>query len=164
MANLCLGALEQLRAFLLAGDGVNAALAAIGSRDSVHLAALSEQTVVIQNVPADLADENLAVVYPAIYLYGDRMDNQQIEKFARFSGPLFLVADIRVSQEQLAGLDQQLTRYAEAVQTVLSSHPGEWTDNVAYGGAHSVQFREIKLGGRNFLQTARVEVELQAHE
>jgi hypothetical protein len=164
VANLCLGALEKLRAFLLAGDGVNAALAGISSRDGVHLAALSEPTVGIQNVPAELADENLAVVYPVVYLYCDRMDNLQIEKFTRFSGPLFLIADVRVSQEHLAGLDQQLARYVEAVQAVLGSHLGKWTENAAYGGGHRVQFREVMLGGRNFLQTARVEVELQAHE
>jgi len=164
VANLCLGALEQLRAFLLAGDGINAALAGIGSRDGVHLPALSEQTVGIQNIPSELADENLAVVYPAVYLYCDRMDNQQIEKFAKFSGPLFLIADIRVSRENLGGLDQQLARYVEAVQAVLGSHLGKWTENTAYGGAHRVEFREARLGGRNFLQTARVEVELQAHE
>jgi hypothetical protein len=164
VANLCLAALEQLRAFLLAGDGVNAALAGIGSRDGVHLPTLSEQSVGIQNVLAEFADENLAVVYPAVYLYCDRMDNQQIEKFAKFSGPVFLVADVRVSQEHLTGLDQQLARYVEAVQAVLGAHFGKWTENVAYGGAHRVQFREIKLGGRNFLQTARVEMEVQAHE
>jgi hypothetical protein len=92
------------------------------------------------------------------------MDNQQIEKFTKFSGPLVLIAEVRVSQENLGGLDQQLARYVEAVQAVLGSHLGKWTENTAYGGAHRVQFREAKLGGRNFLQTARVEVELQAHE
>ena len=164
MANLCLGAIEQLRSFLLASDGINAALDSIGSRDAVHLPVLSDQTVLIQNVASDLADENLPVVYPALYLYCARMENQLLEKFARFSGPMVLVADVRVSQEQLSGIEQTLARYTEATLSVLGSHRGQWTQNTAFSGAYEARFREIRLGGRNFIQTAQIEIEIQAHE
>ena len=164
MANLCLGALERLREFLLASDGINAALAQISARDGVHLPALSDQTILAQNVASDLADENLAVIYPAVYLYCDRMDNQQLEKFRKFSGRLLLAAEVRVSREQITGLDQELARYMEAVADVLGAHHGQWTENVAYGGGYEVQFRETRLGGRNFIATAKVEIELQTHE
>ena len=130
----------------------------------VHLPALMDQNVLIQNVPAKLADENNATVYPAVYLYCDRMENALIEKFTKFSGPIFLVADVRVSGERIEGLDKDLARYVEAVRAVLGANQGQWTDNLAYSGAYSVRFRKVELGGRNFIQTAQIEVELQAHE
>jgi hypothetical protein len=164
VANLCLGAIERLRGFLVASDGINAALMQISARDGVHLPALSAQTILAQNVASDLADENLAVIYPAVHVYCDRMDNQQLEKFRKFSGRLLLAAEVRVSREQIAGLDQELARYMEAVAAVLGAHHGQWTENVAYGGGYEVQFRETRLGGRNFIATAKVEIELQAHE
>lgn len=148
----------------MASDGINAALAQISARDGVHLPALSDQTILAQNVASDLADENLAVIYPAVYLYCDRMDNQQLEKFRKFSGRLLLAAEVRVSREQITGLDQELARYMEAAADVLGAHHGQWTENVAYGGGYEVQFRETRLGGRNFIATAKVEIELQAHE
>ena len=164
MASLCLAALDKLREFVLASDGTNPTLAAIGARDMVHLPALMDQNVLIQNVPAKLADENNATVYPAVYLYCDRMENALIEKFTKFSGPIFLIADVRVSGERIEGLDKDLARYVEAVRAVLGANQGQWTDNLAYSGAYNVRFREVELGGRNFIQTAQIEVELQAHE
>ena len=86
MANLCLAALESLRTFLLASDGINAELAVIGGRDMSYLAPLMDETVLFQNVPAALADSNEPVVYPAVYLYSDRLDNRLLEKFSKFSG------------------------------------------------------------------------------
>ena len=164
MASLCLAALEKLRDALLAGDGANMTLTTIAARDRVHLPALTGQSVLIQNVPAKLADENNATVYPAVYLYCDRMENTLIEKFTRFSGRIFVVADVRVSGERIAGLDEDLGRYTEAVREVLGAHQGQWTENLAYSGAYDVRFREVELGGRNFIQTAHIEIELQAHE
>ena len=164
MASLCLAALDKLREFVLASDGANLTLATISARDMVHLPALMDRNVLIQNVPAKLADENNATVYPAVYLYCDRMENALIEKFTKFSGLIFLVADVRVSGERIEGLDKDLARYVEAVRAVLGANQGQWTDNIAYSGAYNVRFRKVELGGRNFIQSAQIEVELQAHE
>ena len=164
MASLSLAALGKLREFLLASDGANSTLGEIGARDRVHLPGLMDRNVLIQNVPPKLADENAPTVYPALYLYCERMENVLRKKFTKFSGPIFLSVDVRVSDERMDGLDEQLARYVEAVRAVLGANQGQWTDNLAYSGAYSVRFREIELGGRNFIQTAQVEVEVQAHE
>ncbi len=164
MASLCLAALDKLREVLLASDGANATLTAIGASNMVHLPALTNQNVLIQNVPAKLADENNATVYPSVYLYCDRMENVLLEKFTKFSGPIFVVADVRVSGERIEGLDEELARYVEAVRAVLGASQGQWTDNLTYSGAYNVRFREVEAGGRNFIQTSQIEVELQAHE
>jgi hypothetical protein len=111
-----------------------------------------------------LADENVPVLYPAVYLYSERMDNRLIEKFRKFSGSIVVMAELRVSGERFADLEGQLARYVEAVGAVLGRNQGAWTENLAFDGAYEVRFEPIRLGGKNFIQSARVEIELQAHE
>ena len=164
MANLCLAAVTHLRGLFLASDGLNYEAALIAARDGVELTGFSEGSVLTQNVASDLADENVPVLYPAVYLYSERMDNRLIEKFRKFSGSVAVMADLRVSGERFADLEGQLARYVEAVGAVLGRSRGSWTENVAFDGAYEVRFERIRLGGKNFVQSARVEIELQAHE
>jgi len=161
VANLCLAALDQLRAFLLAGDGVNAALEGIGARDMAYLTPLEESNVLLQNVPSDLADENEPATYPAVHLYCSQMDNRLLRKFSRFSGPVEVVAEVRVSGERFVELDAQLARYVEAVSEVLANHQGTWSENLVFGGAYKVKFGPVREGGFNFIQSARFEIELK---
>ena len=164
MANLCLAALTAVRDYLLDGSGINATLAEIAGRDGTFLEPLSKENTLIQNVSARIADENEPTAYPAVYLYCSRIDNELLEKFRRFSGRIWLVADVRVSQERFLNLESQPARYGEAVTTVLGKHQGKWTENLAYNGAHRVQFHSVEHGGQNFIQRAEIEVELQAHD
>jgi hypothetical protein len=159
-----LAALAHLRGLFLAGDGLNSEVAAIASRDGVELAGFSEGSVLIQNVVSDLADENVAVLYPAVYLYSERVDNRLIEKFRRFSGSVSVTAELRVSGERFTELEGQLSRYVEATGAALGRNQGSWTANLAFDGSFEVRFERIRLGGKNFVQSARVGVELQAHE
>lgn len=164
MANLCLAAVGKLREFLLADDGANPKLDEIGARDMVHLPELTEENVVTQHVASKLAEENAPVTYPAVYLHCDRMENGLTTKFRRFAGEIFIVADVRVSNPRFEHLEEELGRYVEAVRGVLADHQGKWTDEIAFSGAYRVKYRELELGGFNFIQSARIEVELQAHE
>ena len=164
MANLCLSAVGQLREFVLAADGANPKLDEIGARDMVHLPELTEANVLTQHVASKLAEENAPVTYPAVYLYCDRMENDLTAKFRRFSGEIFIVADVRVSNPRFEHLEEELGRYIEAVRGVLADRQGKWTDEIAFSGAYRVKHRELELGGFNFIQSARIEVELQAHE
>ena len=164
MANLCLAALEQLREFLTASDGVNAELAVIGARDMVFLRPLARETVLIEHVAAKIADESSASVYPVLYLYCTWMDNGLTRKFTKFSGPIHVLVDVRVSGEDFAGLDSQLVRYVEAVGAVLGDHQGKWTGNITFAGAYKVKFKAAELGGQNFIQRAEIEVELLGYD
>jgi hypothetical protein len=159
-----LAALTHLRGLFLAADGLGYEAGLIAARDGVELGAFSEVSVLIQNVASDLADESVPVSYPAVYLYTERMDNRLVEKFRKFSGAVLVVADLRVSGERFADLEGQLSRHVEAVGVLLGRHQGSWTENLAFDGAYAVRFERIRLGGKNFVQSARVEIELQAHE
>ena len=164
MANLGLAAMEYLRGLLLAGEGLSYQVGLIAARDGVELAGFSEGSVLIQNVASDLADENVPVSYPVVYLYCERMDNRLIEKFRKFSGSVAVAVELRVSGERFADFEAKLSRYLEALGVVLGNNQGSWTDNVAFDGAYEVRLERIRLGGKNFVQSARVSVELQAHE
>ena len=164
MANLCQSAIDKLREFLLDAPGANSQLAEISARDMVHLLPLTQENVRTQRIAAKLADENAPVTYPGVYVFCDRMENEMAAKFRRFSGRIFVVADVRVTNERFEGLGEELRRYVEAVRSVLADHQGKWTDQIAFGGGFQVRFRQIELGGRNFIQSAQIEVALQAHE
>lgn len=164
MANLCLAALEYLRAAVLAPEGINVALGAIEGRDNVVLTKLQDQNVLLQNIPSDLADENEAVVYPTAQIYSKKLDNLLLEKFAKYSGPITVVMELRVSGERFLSLEQDLARYVEAATEVLGYQRGQWTENLAYDGGYRVEFDPVRLGGRNFIQSARIEIGLIAHQ
>ena len=164
MANLCLAALEYLRAAVLAPDGINPAIIAIAGRDNVELATFQEAQILPQNIPSDLADENEAVIYPNISIYSKTLDNVLLEKFAKYSGPMTLVMEVRVSAERYLPLERELARYVEAATEVLGARRGQWTENLAYNGGYKVEFNEVRLGGKNFIQSARIEVGLIAHQ
>ena len=156
--------MDKLREYLLSPDGAKSKLVEIGARDMVHLPPLTQENVLRQHIAAKLADENAAVTYPGVYIYCDRMENKLAAKFRRFSGSVFIVADVRVTNERFEDLGEELSRYVEVVRSVLADHQGKWTDELAFGGGFRVKHLKIELGGRNFIQSAEIEVELQAHE
>ncbi len=163
MANLCIAALEAMRGFLLAPDGLNSRVYAIAVRDMVRFPEIKEEHVLIRHALAELVDSSATSVYPAVYLYCDRIENRLERKFTEFAGRVFLTAEVRVSGEDVEGLDSDAARLAEALTDVLADHHGQWTANAAYDGRYEVRFKPVKSGGVNFLQTATVEIELLAH-
>ncbi len=160
MANLCWAALGKLRS-VVTGDG-NRALGEIAARDGSYWKPLEERSVLVHNVAADMADHNRGTVYPAVYLYALKMENLPRQKFAGFSGPVRLAAEVRCTGERYDGLERELTTYVEAVTTALAENTGAWGEGLVYSGAYAVKFEPVKLGGRNFIQSARIELEIEA--
>ncbi len=161
MAKLCITGLAKLQSIVLTSG--NTALAEIAARDGAQWKLLEEKSVRIENVTADLADQNRSVIYPAVYLYSARMENVLRRKFNGFSGPIRFVADVRCTGERYEGLEEELASYVEAVTTGLAQNTGPWSENLTYSGAYAVKFDPIKLGGRNFIQSAKVELEVEAY-
>jgi len=162
VANLCMAGLEKLKSILL--TSANGTLVEIGARDLIHWKPLEENSVLLENVPADLADQNRPVIYPAVYLYSARMENLLRQKFAGFSGPIRFVAEVRCTGERYDRLEREIASYVEAVMTALGANTGSWGEQLFYNGAYSVKFEPVKLGGRNFIQTAKIEVEVEGRQ
>jgi len=160
VANLCTTGVEKLRSILL--TTANSKLAEIAGRDRRHWKPLEDKTVRGENVPPDLADQNGSTVYPAVYVYSLKMDNALRQKFAGFAGPIRFVADVRCSGERFERLEAELASYVEAVTMALGENRGSWGENLAYSGGYTVKFEPVRTGGRNFIQTAKIEVEVEA--
>ena len=151
---------------VLLGDGaLQAQIQTLALEAGVHepgLQALSQ--LVIRNVAADLAEKTAGVVYPAFFVYCDKVSNSLREKFRTFSGTARMVIETRASQDRLEGLEDRLHIYADAVMRVLDANRGDWGQGMFYTGGYEVAFGPVKHGGKHFIQTAKVvfEVEISA--
>lgn len=146
------------------GTGLGPVVANLANNASVELAAIPPEHVIQQNTPIALAERSQAVKYPVVHVYSDRVQNLLIEKFRTFSGKIRTVAEVRVSQDRIEGLEDQVRLYVDAVTQVLDTNRGSWGQGMFFTGGYEVKFDPIQHGGRNFLQVAKVifEVDLSS--
>ena len=142
---------------LLAGDtGLPASIAQVAGEQNVVVGAFSQQQVVEQNVAAEILERTTGTKYPLVHVYCGKLTNLLREKFRRFSGDAQMVAEVRVSQDRLEGLESVVQLYADALTQVLDQSRGDWGDGVFYGGGYEISYSTVKPGGKNFIQTAKV--------
>ena len=163
MPNLTLAAIEKMRTLLLEPGGLNDKLYAIALRDMVEPQTVDAENVLTRHFAADASDKNSDLMYPLVFLYCSRIENRLETKFSEFSGRVFLTAEVRASEETLDLLDGQAARLAEAVGDTLAQHRGKWTEYAAFDGRYQTKFDAARVAGRNFMQSARIEIELLAH-
>ena len=140
--------------------GLSYTVAAISEREGQPLGPVEASQVVTQNVSHDLAERTAGVGYPVFYVYCEKISNQLKEKFRVFSGQVQMVVEIRVSQDRLEEIERQLGLCVEAVTDVLDLHRGSWGRGMFYAGGYDASFGEIRHGGRNFVQSAKVTFEV----
>lgn len=147
---------------LLSGDsGMPFALAQIAQESGTAAPAFDPSQVVAQNVAADTAERAGQARYPMMYLYCERVQNTLREKFRTFSGSARLVIETRLSQDRLEGLGQQVQTFSDAVTSVLDNHRGDWGNGMFFAGAYEINYGPIKHGGKNFLQTVKVVLDVE---
>jgi len=165
MASTASVAARKMVEFLTANsNGVNSAVGQIANDTGVTLAPIPPAHVVNQNVAPALIERALAVKYPAMHVYTDRIRNLQTEKFRTFSGKVRTVTEIRVSQDRIEGIENQLRLYVDAVTQVLDANRGSWGEGAFYSGGYEVTFDPVQHGGQNFLQIAKVSFEVDFSE
>jgi hypothetical protein len=159
MAKMSTVAVAALTELLSGPDGLPARIEeATVSAGCADTPLISAADIVARHVAADLAEKTSGVRYPSVHVYCDKVVNELREKFRRFSGTATLIAEVRVSHEHMEPLQGMLQLYAEAVTDVLDGKRGHWAPGVFYTGGYTVQYGPIKRGGRNFLQSAKVEL------
>jgi hypothetical protein len=126
----------------------------------VELAPIPPEQILAQFVGADLVERATSVKYPVVLVYTDRVRNLLTEKFRTFSGKVRMVAEVRVSQDRLEGVETQTRLYVEAITQVLDTNRGSWGEGAYFTGGYEATFDPVKHGGRNFLQAARVSFEV----
>jgi len=109
-----------------------------------------------QNTPVAVLEKNVTVKYPAVQVYCDRIQNLLTEKFRIFSGKVRTVAEVRMSQDRIEGLEEKVRLYVDAVTQVLDANRGSWGQGMFFTGGYEVRFEPVQRGGRNFLQVAKV--------
>jgi len=124
-------------------------------------AATSSAAVSAQNVSFELADRSLTMKYPAVYVYCEKIANLLREKFRSFSGKLFMVVEVRLSQDRLEELEKNLQGYVDTLTQVLDRNRGDWGQGMFYTGGYEAAFGAVKRGGKNFIQVAKITFEVQ---
>jgi hypothetical protein len=123
--------------------------------------ATSSAAISAQNVSFDLAERSLDMKYPAVYVYCQKIANLLREKFRSFSGKLFMVVEVRLSQDRLEELEKKLQMYVDTITRALDQNRGDWGQGMFYTGGYEAEFAPVKRGGKNFIQVAKITFEVQ---
>ena len=94
--------------------GISPLVAQLAADSGIPLAPIPPAQIVNQNVPVAMAERGAAVKYPVVHVYSDRVRNLLTEKFRTFSGKVRTVAEVRVSQDRIEGIEDQLRLYVDA--------------------------------------------------
>jgi hypothetical protein len=146
----------QVVTLLSAPQGLNASVATLALAENVTLPPLGESQILAQNVSIELAERSTDVVYPAVNVYCEKIVNQLKEKFRNFSGIAMMAIEMRVSQDRLEGIEDQLQMYTDAVTQVLDQNRGDWGEGMFYAGCYEAALGPVKHGGQNFIQVGKV--------
>ena len=160
MARILRPVTATLVGMLRASDGLKAAVADAAVSENLYLDEFEQEQILAGSAPASLGGREQPVRYPLIQVYCDKIKNQQREKFRSFSGTVRMTVELRVSHERSDELEQQLYIYADAVTQVLERNRGDWGQGMAYGGSYEIDFGPVKPGGRNYVQSAKILIDV----
>jgi hypothetical protein len=140
--------------------GLGPTVATLAADAGIPLTPIPPAQVVQQNTPVALSERSAAVKYPVVHVYSDRTRNLLTEKFRTFSGKVRMVAEVRVSQDRIEGIEDQLRLYVDSITQVLDTNRGTWGQGVFFTGGYEVNYDPVQHGGRNLLQIAKVTFEV----
>jgi hypothetical protein len=141
-------------------NGIASAIANLSQNSGITLPSIPVEQIISQNVPPAIAEKAAAVKYPVVNVYSNRVRNLLTEKFRTFSGKVQTVAEVRVSQDRIEGIEDQTRLYVDAVTQVLDSNRGSWGQGMFYTGGYDISFDPVQHGGKNLIQIARVTFEV----
>lgn len=146
----------QIVSLLRAPQGLNACIATLAQADSVSVPPLGQSQILAQNASIELSERSANVIYPSVSVYCEEIANQLKEKFRNFSGKAAMAIEVRVSQDRLEGIEDQLEMYVDAVTQVLDQNRGDWGEGMYYTGCYEAALGSVKRGGQNFIQVGKV--------
>jgi hypothetical protein len=115
--------------------------------------------IVTQNLSPDLADQIPGTARTGLFLYTDKVVNDQREKFTRFSGHIRTVIEVRVTNDRVEGMQQELNRWVTAIEEILHRSRGSWRNGTYFGGEFEVEYGPIRRGGRHLIQAAKIRIQ-----
>jgi hypothetical protein len=160
MANIGVRAARTAMAVFQGERGLVAAISAAAREGDIAFAPFHRDQIRMMNIAPELAEKTAPVRYPLVHIYCERVNNQLREKFRRFSGKVQIVAEARVSQSHLDGMEQRSQILADAVTEVLDASRGDWGNGMFYTGGYEISYGMVKQGGKNYLQITKVSFEV----
>lgn len=161
MAKIASDTTYHVTQMLIADDGLGQNIAEFALDADLREPPMSASQVATRNVSSEIAEKSTGAVYPAFYVYCDKVNNALREKFRTFSGTARLTVEARASQDRLEELEQRLGVYVDAVTAVLDANRGDWGLGMFYTGGYDIAIAPVRHGGRNFLQVAKVSFDVQ---
>lgn len=143
--------------------GVNARITSIETNDPA-LKGAGIRSIVSQNVSAGIAEKSGQALYPALLVYCEKVQNILHEKFREFSGRVHITVEVRQTQESLDRIEVNTEMYVDAVCALLGEARGDWGDGASYSGGYTVNYEPVEMGGKNFLQRAKVTFAVELSE
>jgi len=150
----------QVVTLLSAPQGLNACVTTLSQAESVTPQPVGQSQILAQNVSVELAERATDVQYPSVSVYCEKIVNQLKEKFRNFSGKAIMAIEVRVSQDRLNGIEEQLQMYVDAATQVLDQNRGDWGEGMFFAGAYEAALGPVKHGGQNFIQVGKVSFEV----
>src|ERR1051326_5233376 len=112
---------------LLRGEGgLQTNIDALAAADTLPGVKLADSQMMVQNLPADIAERSTAGKYPSIHVFCEKVANKLREKFRTFSGEVGMAVEIRVSADKVEDLDAQMNLLVDAVTSTLEQNRGDW--------------------------------------
>jgi hypothetical protein len=148
--------IEAVRGLLEGERGLSASVEELKQTYGAEERAAPAAPVVFLRAPAESQEKAWPSKYPMVHVYCDRIEGRPVERLRRFSGRVRVVAEVRVSQDRLDGITQNLHHYVDAVRDVLERNTGCVGDGLYLSSEYDVQIEPVKKGGLNYLQTARI--------
>jgi hypothetical protein len=150
----------QVVTLLSAPQGLSACVSTLAQAENATLPPVGPNQILARNVSIELAERSTDVQYPAVNVYCEKIVNQLKEKFRNFSGKAVMAIEVRVSQDRLGGIEDQLQVYVDAVTQVLDQNRGDWGEGMFYAGCYEAALGPVKHGGQNFIQIGKVTFEV----
>lgn len=151
----------KLAGLLRGPGGLQASIAAAAEAAGLTPITLSEGQIATRNIPAELMERTAGCQYPRVHVYCEKAANALREKSRAFSGTAQMAIEIRTSSDRVDGMEPMASVLIDAVTEVLRQNRGDLGDGVFYGGAYEISYGAVKHGGKNFLQSAKISLQLE---
>jgi hypothetical protein len=108
------------------------------------------------HAPAEFQELAGTTKYPAVQIYCEKVESRPSERLRPFSGRMTVVVEVRVSQDRLEGIMEQLLLYMDSVRSVVEASAGCIATGLYLSNEYEARIEPVKKGGLNYLQCAKI--------
>jgi hypothetical protein len=156
-------AVKKIQNLLTDEQGLSVSIAALHQGAELLDPVIPPEQLGQLQAPAELVERSGKVAYPAYQVYVEKVRNKMTEKFRRFSGVVEVVIEVRISQDRIDGLTDQVQFYADTVADVVERGRGCLGDGYYLTGIYETEFDAAKRGGLNYTQAARIRCQVEVN-